>query len=109
MINDNFKIEINKITEDHSEAFFSGDLNINNSHKIKNIIIDELISPDNISLVIKELSVIDISFIQLITGLLKQRKSEQKISKLSIQQTESGLNLLKKTGIYDLLISLQNK
>lgn len=107
MINDNFKIDIDKTTEDHTEAFFSGELNINNSTEIKSIIIDKLMSPHNISLVINELSVVDISFIQLITGLFKQRKSEKKISSLSILLPESGRNLLKKTGIDDLLVSLQ--
>jgi len=96
---DNYKIEL---TEDSSnktkQLIFSGELSINYIHFIKDEV-DELINPhDAYQIVVNNVDIIDLSFIQLIISI----KNSNPGSIINMDLNEETTNLLNISGYRDI-------
>ncbi len=85
----------------------SGNLTIDNSNSIHNYLIRRALTPDNITINIKQSDNIDLSIIQLIIGFINTRNNSTKETIVNFNIDESMLELLNKSGATSLISSLQ--
>jgi len=104
-----FNIEKVENDNENSRIVFSGNLILENGAKLSEDIKEYCNTPKDIIVELSDVDEIDLSMLQLLISLIKNRNKKKLGTSVVFNLSEPDMILLKKVGIRALISDLQNK
>ncbi|MFK5857075.1 MAG: hypothetical protein QM503_13165 [Bacteroidota bacterium] len=108
MPGEDYTISVTNSDDESTIICLSGNLTIENSESIHDYLIRKALSPNKVTIKIENSDSVDLSILQLIIGLITERKNSKKQTNTEFIIEDSMFELLAKAGLGS-VISMKNK